>query len=154
MDEHIVAATITALKRLEGSLILYVHKLNCRNVDAATTLSQIKGMFREVKMTTKIVKITHPRYMLLKAYYYMIKFQRNAAMKLLKRLKKVCLKVENTMIYAWALHFEKVWSGGLTQVERDRWKEVSEENLNEWSEINANEPSMVIFTFPLPIHPY
>ncbi|XP_076283495.1 adenylate cyclase type 10 [Lasioglossum baleicum] len=154
MDEHIVAATITALKRLEGSLILYVHKLNCRNVDAVTTLSQIKGMFREMKMTTKIVKITIPRCMLLKAYYYMIKFQRNAAMKLLKRLKKICLKVENTMIYEWAVHFEKVWSGSLSPIEEDRWKQVSEERLNEWSEINANEPSMAIFTFPLPNQPY
>ncbi|XP_076380390.1 adenylate cyclase type 10 [Megalopta genalis] len=177
MDEHIVAATITALKRLEGLLILYgsyilricfqllqqlcnnelrsrlVHKLNSRNVDAATTLSQVKDIFREMKMVTKIVKITIPRYMFLKAYYYMINFQRNTAMKLLRRLKKICMKVENQMIYTWALHFEKVWSGGSSEVLDDRWKQNAEKKMSEWSEINANETTMVVFTFPLPTHP-
>nr|XP_033321137.1 LOW QUALITY PROTEIN: adenylate cyclase type 10-like [Megalopta genalis] len=177
MDEHIVAATITALKRLEGLLILYgsyilricfqllqqlcnnelrsrlVHKLNSRNVDAATTLSQVKDIFREMKMVTKIVKITIPRYMFLKAYYYMINFQRNTAMKLLRRLKKICTKVENQMIYTWALHFEKVWSGGSSEVLDDRWKQNAEKKMSEWSEINANETTMVVFTFPLPTHP-
>ncbi|XP_076659700.1 adenylate cyclase type 10 [Halictus rubicundus] len=153
MDEHIVAATITALKRLEGSLILYVHKLNSRNTDASTTLSQIKGMFREMKMITKIVKITIPRCLLLKAYYYMIKFQKKIAMKLLKRLKRICLKVENEMIYAWALHLEKVWSGSLSPVKEDRWKEVEEKKLQAWPEINASEPTMLNFTFPLPNDP-
>ncbi|KZC13508.1 Adenylate cyclase type 10, partial [Dufourea novaeangliae] len=60
MDEHIVAATITSLKRLEGLLILYVHKLNSRNIDAVTTLTEIKSIFREMKKMTKIVKLTIP----------------------------------------------------------------------------------------------
>ncbi|XP_078052180.1 adenylate cyclase type 10 [Augochlora pura] len=153
MDEHIVAATITALKRLEGLLILYVHKINSRNVDAATTLSQIKNLFKEMKTMTKIVKIAIPRYMLLKAYYYMINFRRNVAMKLLKRLKKTCVKAENQMIFTWALHFEKVWSGGTSEVLNDRWKQIAEKKIDKWSEINVNELSMVVFTFPLPAHP-
>lgn len=46
--------------------------------------------------------------MLLKAYYWMIKSQKSNAIKILKKLQKVCKKMENKMIYAWALHCEKV----------------------------------------------
>ncbi|XP_015436066.1 PREDICTED: adenylate cyclase type 10-like [Dufourea novaeangliae] len=154
MDEHIVAATITSLKRLEGLLILYVHKLNSRNIDAVTTLTEIKSIFREMKKMTKIVKLTIPTYILLKAYYYMIKFRKGTAMKLLKRLKKVCWKMENEMVYTWATHYETVWSNGVSSVQEDRWKDASTSKLHsQWSEINANESNMVIFTFPLPIYP-
>ncbi|KAK1122953.1 hypothetical protein K0M31_008591 [Melipona bicolor] len=107
-DEHIVAATITSLKKLEGLLILYVHKLNSRNADAAVTMMEIKSIFKDAKKISKIVEIAIPRYMLLKAYYWMIRSQVNVAMKLLKKLQRVCQKMENKMIYTWALHCEKV----------------------------------------------
>lgn len=38
----------------------------------------------------------------------MTQFRKSTALKMLKRLKKVCLKMENKMIYTWAMHCEKV----------------------------------------------
>ncbi|XP_076238353.1 uncharacterized protein LOC143181695 [Calliopsis andreniformis] len=94
------------------------------------------------------------RYMLLKAYYFIIQFRKRAAMKLIKQLKKVCLKVENKMIYIWALHCEKAWSGGISSIQKDMWGESMENKfLFEWDEINANDSNMVVFTFPLPRYP-
>ncbi|XP_076237951.1 adenylate cyclase type 10 [Calliopsis andreniformis] len=61
MDEHIVAAMITSLKKLEGLLILYVHKVNSRNVDAAATMAEIKSMFKDTKKMIKIINILIPR---------------------------------------------------------------------------------------------
>ncbi|XP_076763166.1 adenylate cyclase type 10 [Xylocopa sonorina] len=108
MDEHIVAATVTMLKRLEGLLILYVHKINSRNADAIITMTEIEDIFKDAKKLIKIVEIVIPRYIFLKAYYWMIRSRKNTAMKLLKKLQKICLKMENEMIYAWAQHCEKV----------------------------------------------
>ncbi|XP_043589813.1 uncharacterized protein LOC122570907 [Bombus pyrosoma] len=151
MDEHIVAATITALKKLEGLLILYVHKLNSRNADAAITMMEIKSIFKDTKKMSKIVEIVIPRYMLLKAYYWMIKSQKSNAIKILKKLQKVCKKMENKLIYAWALHCEKAWSGGISSVHTDKWREIANSKiLNKWDEINVNNSNMIIFTFPLP----
>ncbi|XP_033176159.1 adenylate cyclase type 10 [Bombus impatiens] len=151
MDEHIVAATITALKKLEGLLILYVHKLNSRNADAAITMMEIKSIFKDTKKMSKIVEIVIPRYMLLKAYYWMIKSQKSNAIKILKKLQKVCKKMENKMIYAWALHCEKAWSGGISSVHTDKWREIANTKiLDKWDEINVNNSNMIIFTFPLP----
>ncbi|XP_033367042.1 adenylate cyclase type 10-like [Bombus vosnesenskii] len=151
MDEHIVAATITALKKLEGLLILYVHKLNSRNADAAITMMEIKSIFKDTKKMSKIVEIVIPRYMLLKAYYWMIKSQKSNAIKILKKLQKVCKKMENKMIYAWALHCEKAWSGGISSVHTDKWREIANSKiLDKWDEINVNNSNMIIFTFPLP----
>nr|XP_033201808.1 adenylate cyclase type 10-like [Bombus vancouverensis nearcticus] len=151
MDEHIVAATITALKKLEGLLILYVHKLNSRNADAAITMMEIKSIFKDTKKMSKIVEIVIPRYMLLKAYYWMIKSQKSNAIKILKKLQKVCKKMENKMIYAWALHCEKAWSGGISSVHTDKWREITNSKiLDKWDEINVNNSNMIIFTFPLP----
>ncbi|KAK9310730.1 hypothetical protein QLX08_000044 [Tetragonisca angustula] len=150
-DEHIVAATITSLKKLEGLLILYVHKLNNRNADAAVTMMEIKSIIKDAKRMCKIVEIAIPRYMLLKAYYWMIRSQVNIAMKLLKKLQTVCQKMENKMIYTWALHCEKAWSGGISSLHTDKWREISEnEMLDKWDEINVNNSNMIIFTFPLP----
>ncbi|XP_076682511.1 LOW QUALITY PROTEIN: adenylate cyclase type 10 [Andrena cerasifolii] len=154
MDEHIVAATITSLKKLEGLLILYVHKINSRNIDAAATMTTIRSMFKDIKKMIKVVTLIIPRYMLLHAYYYMIRFQKRAAMKLLKRLQKVCVKAENKMIYAWALHCEKTWSGSMSSMQEDMWQEPPDIKLqHNWSEINANKSTMVVYTFPLPRHP-
>ncbi|XP_053973137.1 adenylate cyclase type 10-like [Hylaeus volcanicus] len=154
MDEHMVAAATTSLKKLEGLLILYVHKLNSRNVDAAITMREIQSMFKKIKAMIKISKLIIPRYMMLKAYYCMIKFRRGAAMKLLKQLKAFCLKEENRMMYTWAVHYEKVWSGRLSSIEKDMWKTISTNDMHpEWTEINANQSNMVVFTFPLPKYP-
>nr|XP_012152584.1 PREDICTED: LOW QUALITY PROTEIN: adenylate cyclase type 10-like [Megachile rotundata] len=108
MDEHTVAATITSCKKLEGLLILYVHRVNSRNAAATATMTEIKALLKEIKDVVKIVRIAIPRYMLMKAYYYMIQFHKSTALSLLRRLKKVCLKVENKMIHVWAMHCEKV----------------------------------------------
>nr|XP_034172604.1 adenylate cyclase type 10-like isoform X1 [Osmia lignaria] len=151
MDEHIVAATMTSCKKLEGLLVLYVHKINSRNVDATITMRQIEHMLKELKKTVKIVRIMIPRYMLLKGYYYMIQFRKNTALKMLKRLKKVCQKMENKMIYTWAMHCEKAWSGRISPVQEDLWKEISQSQMKiKWDEINVNDSNMVSFTFPLP----
>lgn len=60
------------------------------------------------KKMTKIVIITIPRYMLLKAYYWMIKSQKSRAIKMLKKVKKLSEKMENKLILIWAQHCEKV----------------------------------------------
>lgn len=148
MDEHIVAATITFLKKLEGLLILYVHKLNTRNIAATITIREIKNMFKYGKKMTKIVIITIPRYMLLKAYYWMIKSQKSRAIKMLKKVKKLSEKMENKLILIWAQHCEKVWLSGISPLHTEMWKEISK--VDKWDEINANNSHIVVFTFPLP----
>ncbi|CAL7939791.1 unnamed protein product [Xylocopa violacea] len=150
MDEHIVAATVTLLKRLEGLLILYVHKINSRNADATITMTQIEDIFKHAKKMINFVKIVIPRYMLLKAYYWMIRSQKNTAMKLLRKLQKICLKMDNKMIYTWAQHCEKAWSGAISPLQTDLWMEISNNKMDKWDEINVNDSNMVIFTFPLP----
>ncbi|CAK9807130.1 Adenylate cyclase type 10 [Anthophora plagiata] len=155
MDEHIVAATITALKKLEGLLILYVHKINSRNTNVSVTIAEVKSTFKDVKKITKIVRIVMPRYMLLRAYYWMIRSQKSRAMKRLKKLKKICLKMENKLIYTWVLHCEKAWSGGISPVQLDMWRDMSDTNmLKKWDEINVNNSKMIVYTFPLPKYLY
>ncbi|XP_026670077.1 LOW QUALITY PROTEIN: adenylate cyclase type 10-like, partial [Ceratina calcarata] len=158
MDEQIVAATITSLKRIEGLLILYVHRTNSRNADSAVTMAEINTIFKNVKKVIKIVKIALPRYILMKAYYWMIRSRKNKAMKLLKNLKKLCQKVENTMIYLWAVHCQKVWSGGISSVQTDLWREITASQMLDQgdiqSEINVNDTNMIMFTFPLPNYLY
>jgi len=48
------------------------------------------------------------RYMLIKAYYYMIQSRKKAAMKMLRQTKKLSIKMDNRMIYAWANHCQQV----------------------------------------------
>lgn len=87
VDEHRVAATITALKKLEGLLILYgnkideysdvryrvllasdktvtvaVREITGKNIDALATMAEIKESFKRVERMIKIVKIAIPRY--------------------------------------------------------------------------------------------
>ncbi|KOC60399.1 Adenylate cyclase type 10 [Habropoda laboriosa] len=64
MDEHIVAATITSLKKLEGLLILYVHKINSRNANASIIIVEAKNIFKDVKRMSKIVRIVIPSVLL------------------------------------------------------------------------------------------
>lgn len=115
---------------------------------ATITMREIKNMFKYAKKVTKIVIITIPRYMLLKAYYWMIKSQKSRAIKMLKKVKKICEKMENKLILIWAQHCEKVWLSGISPLHTEMWKEISK--VDKWDEINANNSHMVVFTFPLP----
>nr|XP_012215653.1 PREDICTED: uncharacterized protein LOC105668056 [Linepithema humile] len=150
IDEHKVAATITALKKLEGLLILYVREVTGKNVNALITMAEIKNKFKHVEKMIKIVKITIPRYMLMKAYYYMIQSRKKAAMKMLQQTKKLSMKMDNRMIYAWANHCQQAWLGALSSVHENLWKDKSLKLDNGWNEVNANDSTMVPFTFPLP----
>ncbi|XP_018049383.1 PREDICTED: adenylate cyclase type 10-like [Atta colombica] len=150
MDEHKVAATITALKKLEGLLILYVREITNRNINALQTFMEIKHEFRHIKSMIKIIKIAIPRYMLMKAYYYMTQLQKNAAIKMLQKTKKFCIKVDNKMIYAWANHCLQDWLGVISFIHKDLWIEKSRELRDEWDEVNANDSKMIPYTFPLP----
>ncbi|XP_039306665.1 adenylate cyclase type 10 isoform X1 [Solenopsis invicta] len=152
VDEHKVAATITALKKLEGLLILYVREVTNRNINALITLTEIKHEFQHIKSMIKIVKIAIPRYMLLKAYYYMIQSKKNAAIRMLQKTKKLCLKVDNRMIYAWANHCQQVWLGAISSIQEDLWKEKTISKYDEWDEINANDSTLIPFTLPLPTY--
>ncbi|KYN02894.1 Adenylate cyclase type 10 [Cyphomyrmex costatus] len=149
VDEHKVAATITALKKLEGLLILYVREITNRNINALQTLTEIKHEFRHVKSMIKIVKIAVPRYMLMKAYYYMIQLQKSAAIKMLQKTKRLCIKVDNRMIYAWANHCQRDWLGAISFIHKDLWTEKTRK-LERWDEVNANDSKMIPYTFPLP----
>ncbi|XP_026826225.1 adenylate cyclase type 10-like [Ooceraea biroi] len=151
VDEHKVAATITALKKLEGLLLLYVGEVSNRNISALNTMAEIKRQLKDIKKNIKMVKIAIPRYMLLKAYYYMIQSQKRAALKMLRRTKKLSMKVDNRMIYTWANHCQQAWLGVMSSVRENLWKEKSASKLDdEWDEIDANDSTVVPFTFPLP----
>ncbi|KYN40081.1 hypothetical protein ALC56_05489, partial [Trachymyrmex septentrionalis] len=110
---------------------------------------EIKHEFRRIKSMTKIVKIAVPRYMLMKAYYYMIQLQKSAAMKMLQKTKKLCIKVDNRMIYAWATHCQQDWLGAISFIHKDLWIDRTRELRDEWDEINANDSKIIPYTFPL-----
>ncbi|KAL6429124.1 hypothetical protein ACFW04_008123 [Cataglyphis niger] len=150
VDEHKVAATITALKKLEGLLLLYVREVTNRNINAVNTMMEIKNMFKSIENMVKIVKIAIPRYMLMKAYYYMIQSRKNAAINMLQRTKKLSMKVDNKMIYTWASHCQQDWMGAMSPIHEDLWKEKTIELDYKQDELNINESVMVPFTFPLP----
>ncbi|XP_014609400.1 PREDICTED: adenylate cyclase type 10-like, partial [Polistes canadensis] len=84
-DEDIVAATITDLKKLEGLLISYVYYANKRDVKAIFIMADIKVSFKNIKKMISIVKIAIPRYVLIKAYYYMVRGHKRKAMKILQK---------------------------------------------------------------------
>ncbi|XP_011879972.1 PREDICTED: adenylate cyclase type 10-like [Vollenhovia emeryi] len=150
VDEHKVAATITALKKIEGLLILYVKEVTNRNINALNTLTEIKYEFKHVGSMIKIVKIAVPRYMLMKAYYYMIQSRKSAAISMLRKAKKLAIKVDNRMIYAWANHCQQAWLGAISTIHEDLWKEKTMKVHNGWDEVNANDSTMIPFTLPLP----
>ncbi|XP_011690793.1 PREDICTED: adenylate cyclase type 10-like [Wasmannia auropunctata] len=148
-DEYKVAATITALKKLEGLLILYVKEVTNKNINALNTLTEINNEFKRIKNMTNIVKIAIPRYMLMKAYYYMIQSRKSAAIKMLQKTKKLSIKVDNRMIYAWAFHCQRAWLGAISSIHKDLWQEKSMKLHVGWDEVNANDSTMIPFTFPL-----
>ncbi|XP_050456444.1 adenylate cyclase type 10-like [Cataglyphis hispanica] len=150
VDEHKVAATITALKKLEGLLLLYVREVTNRNINAVNTMMEIKNIFKYIQNMVKIVKIAIPRYMLMKAYYYMIQSRKSAAVNMLQRTKKLSMKVDNKMIYTWANHCQQNWMGAMSSIHEDLWKEKTIELDYKQDDININESVMVPFTFPLP----
>ncbi|XP_071646995.1 adenylate cyclase type 10 [Temnothorax longispinosus] len=150
VDEHKVAATITALKKIEGLLILYVREVTNRNINALSTLTEIKHEFRHIKNMTKVVKIAIPRYMLMKAYYYMIQSRKSAAISMLQKTKKLSIKVDNRMIYAWANHCQQAWLGAISPIQEGLWIEKTMKLHDKWDEVNANDSTMVPFTLPLP----
>ncbi|KAG5327734.1 ADCYA cyclase, partial [Pseudoatta argentina] len=154
IDEHKVAATFTALKKLEGLLIIYgksqfaVREITNRNINALQTFTEIKHEFKRIKSMIKIVKIAVPRYMLMKAYYYM------AAIKMLQKTKKLCIKVDNKMIYAWANHCQQDWLDAVSFIHKDLWIESTRELRDDWDEVTANDSKMIPYTFPLPKYIY
>ncbi|KAG5306968.1 ADCYA cyclase, partial [Acromyrmex insinuator] len=156
VDEHKVAATFTALKKLEGLLILYgksqfaVREVTNRNINALQTFKEIKHEFKHIKSMIKVVKIAIPRYMLMKAYYYMIQLQKRAAIKMLQKTKKLCIKVDNKMIYTWANHCQQDWLDAVSFIHKDLWIERARELHEDWDEVNANDSKMIPYTFPLP----
>ncbi|XP_011060083.1 PREDICTED: uncharacterized protein LOC105149398 [Acromyrmex echinatior] len=98
----------------------------------------------------KVVKIAIPRYMLMKAYYYMIQLQKRTAIKMLQKTKKLCIKVDNKMIYAWANHCQQDWLDAVSFIHKDLWIERARELREDWDEVNANDSKMIPYTFPLP----
>ncbi|KAM0731371.1 Adenylate cyclase type 10 [Formica fusca] len=150
VDEHKVAATITALKKLEGLLLLYVREVTNRNINALSTMTEIKNIFKYIENMVKIVKIAIPRYMLMKAYYYMTQSRKNAAIKMLQQTKKLSMKVDNRMIYTWANHCLQDWMGAMSSIHEDLWKERTIKLDYIQDEVNVNESIMIPFTFPLP----
>ncbi|EFN85819.1 hypothetical protein EAI_16663 [Harpegnathos saltator] len=113
-------------------------------------MAEIKDTFKRVEKMIKIVKIAVPRYMLLRAYYYMIQSQRGTAMRMLRQTKKLSKKVDNKMIYMWANHCQQAWLGVISSVQEDLWKDRPIVKKNEWDEVNANDSTIIPFTFPLP----
>ncbi|CAL1681643.1 unnamed protein product [Lasius platythorax] len=150
VDEHKVAATITALKKLEGLLLLYVREVTNRNINALSTMAEIKNKLRHIENMIKIVKIAIPRYMLMKAYYYMVQLRKSAAINMLRQTKKLSMKVDNRMIYTWANHCQQDWLGAMSSIHEDLWKEKTIELDYERDEVNVNDSTMIPFTFPLP----
>ncbi|GAB1859474.1 hypothetical protein CAJAP_00553 [Camponotus japonicus] len=69
---------------------------------------------------------------------------------MLRQTKKLSMKVDNRMIYTWANHCQQDWLGAMSSVQEDLWKEKTIELDYEQDEVNANDSTMIPFTFPLP----
>ncbi|XP_043487530.1 adenylate cyclase type 10-like [Polistes fuscatus] len=150
-DEDIVAATITDLKKLEGLLISYVYYANKRDVKAIFIMADIKVSFKNIKKMISIVKIAIPRYVLIKAYYYMVRGHKRKAMKILQKTKKICNKMENKMIYKWAMHCKQAWEGKMSSIQQDLWQLRSTIiSSSTWDEINTNNSEIIFYTLPIP----
>ncbi|KAK0097186.1 hypothetical protein PV326_003000 [Microctonus aethiopoides] len=149
----IIAAT-TALKELEALLIYYVHKVDSRNEIAIhNAFVDIQKQFEVINRLKKIVKPILARYMLLKAYYAMIFGRSRSSLKLLACSKNIAKETGNKLIYAWADHCEKAWTGVLTKTQMNKWKDKCElkSNIDEYS-IENYEFLVAFYTLPLPIH--
>ncbi|XP_024946802.1 adenylate cyclase type 10 [Cephus cinctus] len=150
-SEFSIATSFTATKRLEGLIISYVHKINSRNIKAIGHLIvEIKKQFKVINKIIKVIKIIYPRYNLLKAYYHMVHSRKKLGMKYLQRSKTLAIKMENIMIYEWASHCEKVWTGAINSIQCDMWKEnVTKEKIVGWHEIDTRS-NVVPYSLPLP----
>ncbi|XP_035733005.1 adenylate cyclase type 10-like [Vespa mandarinia] len=152
-DEDLVAATITDLKELEGMLISYVHYVNNYDAKAINIMTSIKASLKNIKKMVKIVKIARPRYILIKAYYYMVRGYKKMAIKILQKAIKISFKMDNKMIYGWAMHCKQAWEGKLPLIERDLWQQQSMiPSSSTWNEINTNETKIIFYTLPIPTY--
>ncbi|XP_015190551.1 PREDICTED: LOW QUALITY PROTEIN: adenylate cyclase type 10-like [Polistes dominula] len=150
-DEDIVAATITDLKKLEGLLISYVYYVNKRDVKAIHIMADIKVSFKNVKKMISIVKIAIPRYVFIKAYYHMVRGHKRKAIKILQKTKKISNKMENKMIYKWAMHCKQAWEGKMSSIQQDLWQLQSTIfSSSTWEEINTNNSEIIFYTLPIP----
>ncbi|XP_043285633.1 adenylate cyclase type 10-like [Venturia canescens] len=155
INEHTIAGSITILRRLEGLLIYYVHKMGKRNAKALETiLIDIQKLFKIVEKLLAVVEVIRARYVLMKSYYNMVKFRTKMAMKLLKRSKKIAVKMDNKLIYEWADHCEKAWTGSLSVLQRDFWKERCDKvSRISWQIVDQKPRKTIPYTLPLPIYP-
>ncbi|XP_046822175.1 adenylate cyclase type 10-like [Vespa crabro] len=152
-DEDLVAATITDLKELEGMLISYVHYVNNYDAKAINIMTNIKASLKNIKKMVKIVKIARPRYILIKAYYYMVRGYKKMAIKILQKAIKISFKMDNKMIYGWAMHCKQAWEGKLPLIERNLWQQQSmNPSSSTWNEINTNETKVIFYTLPVPTY--
>ncbi|KAK2576827.1 hypothetical protein KPH14_005461 [Odynerus spinipes] len=150
-DEDIVVATFTALKKIEGLLICYVYYENKYDPKAIAIISDVKAGLKLVKKKLSIVKIATPRYILLRAYYFMTRGHTRTAIRILQEAKKVSLKMDNKMIYKWATHCKQAWTGKMSSIQQNKWLERSMINsVSPWDEINANDADMIPYTLPIP----
>ncbi|KAL2712439.1 adenylate cyclase type 10-like, partial [Vespula squamosa] len=120
-DEDLVAATLTDLKELEGMLISYVYYVSNYDIKAIDIMTQIEASLKNIKSLTRIVEIVIPRYILMKAYYFMVRGYKKMAIKILQKATKISDKMNNKLIYGWAMHCKQAWEGKLSPLQQDMW---------------------------------
>ncbi|KAJ8667553.1 hypothetical protein QAD02_009216 [Eretmocerus hayati] len=152
IDEYTVAASLTALKKLEGLIICYVYKVDHKNSkDAVSLLDDIKDTLKLIEDLQRVVTIVHPRYLLMKAYYHMALFRKRSALRLVRQSKQAAQKIGNLMIHTWANHCEKAWTGKLNSVQVDSWKDAcTRDELLDWHEVENQSRKILPFTLPIP----
>ncbi|KAF7401323.1 hypothetical protein HZH68_007143 [Vespula germanica] len=148
-DEDLVAATLTDLKELEGMLISYVYYMSNYDVKAIDIMAQIEVSFQNIKNLLRIVKIVIPRYILMKAYYFMVRGYKKIAIKILHKAKKISFKMNNKLIYGWAVHCKQAWEGKLSPIQQDMWQRSLIALPSGWDEINANDRKVTFYTLPV-----
>nr|KAF7425239.1 hypothetical protein H0235_007677 [Vespula pensylvanica] len=148
-DEDLVAATLTDLKELEGMLISYVYYMNNYDIKAIDIMAQIEVSFQNIKNLLKVVKIVIPRYILMKAYYFMVRGYKKIAIKILHKAKKISSKMNNKLIYGWAVHCKQAWEGKLSPIQQEMWQQSLITLPSAWDEINANDRKVSFYTLPV-----
>ncbi|XP_014207878.1 adenylate cyclase type 10-like [Copidosoma floridanum] len=152
-NDYTVTGAITTLKKLEGLIINYVARMNNKNLkDAAVVLKRIKEELRIIKDTRKVVKIVESRYFLLKAYYNMARCRRKKGLAILRGAKKYAFDRGNQLIYLWADHCEKAWTGSLNPIQENCWKDECMRNkpVVDWQEIDLENREILHYTLPIP----
>ncbi|XP_046753179.1 LOW QUALITY PROTEIN: adenylate cyclase type 10-like [Diprion similis] len=152
---------LVALKKLEGLLILYVHRVDTKNAKAnLLTHKEIRSLFKVIHTAVRPKSIAAPRFLLLRAYYKMIRNRTAAGMKLVQESQKLAFAQKNKMIHQWAIHCAKVscfqvWNGAINPIQRDFWKEHCTLNsVLDWHEVDMNSCKVVPFSLPLPKYPH